>query len=269
MSSLIGTAGWAIPANDRPSFPAEGTALERYAAVMPCLEVNSSFHRSHRRGTWERWAASVPDGFRFSAKIPKEISHVRRLVDATDALDRFLSEAGGLGGKLLVILLQLPPSFAFDVSLISSFLRAASLRTDARIVCEPRHASWFTQEADTLLVDHEVARAAADPAKVPEAAQSGGWRGISYHRLHGSPVMYRSAYGEERLRSYASEIAADLAAGRQTWCIFDNTASSAALGDALILMRLLGCASSATHPVRRASTRTERAQGSGVHRHDP
>jgi uncharacterized protein YecE (DUF72 family) len=143
------------------------------------------------------------------------------------------------------------------------------LRTDARIVCEPRHASWFTQEADTLLVDHEVARAAADPAKVPGAAQFGGWRGISYHRLHGSPVMYRSAYGEERLRSYASEIAADLAAGRQTWCIFDNTASSAALGDALILMRLLDCASSATHPVRRASMRTERAQGSGVHRHDP
>jgi uncharacterized protein YecE (DUF72 family) len=269
MSLMIGTAGWAIPANDRRSFPPEGTALERYAAVMPCLEVNSSFHRPHRRGTWERWAASVPDGFRFSAKIPKEISHVRRLVDATEALDRFLGEAGGLGGKLSVILLQLPPSFAFDAFLISSFLMAASLRTDARIVCEPRHASWFTQDADALLADHEVARVAADPAKVPEAALPGGWRGITYRRLHGSPVMYRSPYGKERLRSYASEIAVDTAAGRQTWCMFDNTASSAALGDALILMRLLDCASSATDPVQRASAIAERAQGSGVHRHDP
>lgn len=243
MSPLIGTAGWAIPAADKPSFPEGGTALQRYAAVMPCLEVNSSFHRPHRRGTWERWAASVPDDFRFSAKIPKEISHVRRLVDATDALDQFLGEAGGLGGKLSVILLQLPPSFAFDASLVSSFLAAASSRTDARIVCEPRHASWFTQQADALLAGHGVARVAADPAKVPDAAQPGGWRGLTYRRLHGSPVMYRTPYGEDRLRSYASEIAADLAAGRPTWCMFDNTASSAALGDARSLIQLLASSS--------------------------
>jgi uncharacterized protein YecE (DUF72 family) len=239
MSPLIGTAGWAIPAANRPSFQEAGTALQRYAAVMPCVEINSSFHRPHRRTTWERWADSVPDGFLFAAKIPKEISHVRRLMDATDALDRFLEEAGGLGGKLAVILLQLPPSFIFDASLVSSFLAAASSRTGARIVCEPRHTSWFSPDADALLVAQRVARVAADPAKVPEAALPGAWRGITYRRLHGSPVMYRSAYGEERLRSYAEEIAADLAAGRQTWCMFDNTASSAALGDALDLMRLL------------------------------
>ncbi|MFG6284278.1 DUF72 domain-containing protein [Sphingomonas sp. S6] len=239
MPPLIGTAGWAIPAADRSSFPEDGTALQRYAAVMPCLEVNSSFHRPHRRSTWERWAASVPDGFRFSAKIPKEISHVRRLVDATDALGRFLGEASGLGGKLSVILLQLPPSFPFDAPVVSSFLAAASSLTDARIACEPRHASWFTHEADALLVGHEVARVAADPARVPDAARPGGWRGLTYRRMHGSPVMYRSAYGEERLRSYANEIEEDLAAGRPTWCIFDNTASSAALGDALNLIKLL------------------------------
>lgn len=243
MSPLIGTAGWAIPAIDRPSFSKDGTALQRYAAVMPCVEVNSSFHRPHRRSTWERWAASVPDDFRFSAKISKEISHVLRLVDATDALDRFLEEVGGLGGKLALILLQLPPSFAFDTSLVSSFLAESSSRTDARIVCEPRHASRFTQEADALLVSHEVARVAADPAKIPKAAQPGGWRGLTYRRLHGSPVMYRSAYGEGRLRSYASEIDEDLAAGRATWCIFDNTASSAAFGDAMSLVRLLTPAS--------------------------
>lgn len=239
MVPLIGTAGWAIPAAERPSFPGDGTALQRYAAVMPCLEVNTSFHRPHRRSTWERWATSVPEGFRFSAKIPKEISHVRRLVDVTDLLTRFLGEADGLDRKLAVVLLQLPPSFAFDASVVSSFLGAASSRTDARIVCEPRHASWFTQEADALLVGHEVARVAADPSKVPDAARPGGWRGLTYRRLHGSPVMYRSGYGEERLRSYANEIEEDLAVRRPTWCIFDNTASSAALGDALNLIQLL------------------------------
>lgn len=239
MSPLIGTAGWSIPTAFRHSFPDGGTALERYAAAFPCVEVNSSFYKPHRRSTWERWAAAVPDRFRFAAKLPKEISHLRGLVDATDALDRFLEEAGGLGNKLAVILLQLPPSFAFDADVVSAFLAAASSRTSARIVCEPRHPSWFSQDVDELLDALAVPRVAADPANVPAAGQPGGWRGLSYRRLHGSPVMYRSAYGAERLRSYADAIAADIAAGRTSWCMFDNTAASAALGDALALARSL------------------------------
>ncbi|MDQ0840252.1 uncharacterized protein YecE (DUF72 family) [Sphingomonas faeni] len=204
------------------------------------MEVNSSFYKSHRRSTWERWAASVPDGFRFAAKVPKEISHGRRLVNATDRLDQFLNEAGGLRGKLAILLLQLPPSFAFDPGVVAGFLDAVSDRSEAQIVCEPRHESWFSPEADALLAEHYVARVAADPAKAPGAELPGGWRGLTYLRLHGSPVMYRSAYGEERLRSYANVIAVDLAAGRQTWCMFDNTASSAALGDSLRLLRMFG-----------------------------
>ncbi len=239
MSTRIGTAGWAIPAANRPSFPKDGTALQRYAAVFRCVEVNSSFYKPHRRSTWERWAGSVPNAFRFSAKIPKEITHVRRLVDATDRLDQFVDEVGGLGDKLAVLLLQLPPSFAFDAALVTDFLEAVSSRIRAQIVCEPRHASWFAPEADALLASSRVARVAADPASAPQAGVPGGWRGFTYTRLHGSPIMYRSAYGEERLRSYADTIAADLAAGQPTWCMFDNTASSAALGDALHLLRLV------------------------------
>lgn len=236
---MIGTAGWAIPAGARASFPDVGTALQRYASVMPCVEINSSFYRPHRRSTWERWAASVPDGFRFAAKIPKEISHGHRLVAASDRLDQFLDEAGGLGGKLAVLFLQLPPSLVFDADVVVPFLAIAASRSEVPIVCEPRHASWSASDADALLVRHRVARVAADPARVTEAGAPGGWRGLTYRRLHGSPVMYRTAYGKERLRSYAAAIAADLAARRPSWCLFDNTAASAALGDALQLMRLL------------------------------
>jgi uncharacterized protein YecE (DUF72 family) len=106
-------------------------------------------------------------------------------------------------------------------------------------VCEPRHASWFELEADAFLVDRAVARVAADPARVPAAASPGGWRGMTYRRLHGSPDMYRSAYGAERLRDYVSAIERDRTEGRATWCMFDNTAASAALGDALQLSRLI------------------------------
>jgi uncharacterized protein YecE (DUF72 family) len=73
---------------------------------------------------------------------------------------------------------------------------------------------------------------------VEQAAHPGGWRGFSYWRLHGSPVMYRSSY-ETRLDEYASAIRAEIEQGREAWCMFDNTASSAATGDALELMAKL------------------------------
>jgi uncharacterized protein YecE (DUF72 family) len=239
MTFVIGTAGWNIPAANRATFPEAGTSLQRYASVMRGVEVNSSFHRPHRRSTWARWADSVPEDFRFAAKLPKTISHGLRLQDAIAPLESFLDEVSGLGSKLAVLLLQLPPSLAFDAETASRFLADLTARTDARVVCEPRHASWFEPDADMLLVDRAVARVAADPARVPAAASPGGWRGMTYTRLHGSPDMYRSAYGADRLREYAQAIGRDAKEGRPTWCMFDNTAASAALGDALQLACLL------------------------------
>ncbi len=239
MRPVIGTAGWAIPAADRPAFPSEGTVLQRYATRLAGVEVNSSFYRPHRRSTWQRWAESVPNDFRFAVKIPKAISHDRRLADVDAQLAQFLDEVGGLGDKLTILLLQLPPSFAFDADLLSAFVAALSARTALPLACEPRHPSWFSAEADALLVSRRVARVAADPARVPEAASPGGWRGLSYWRLHGSPVMYRTAYRGARLREMAAAITADSAPDRSVWCMFDNTASSAAMGDALDLAHLL------------------------------
>jgi uncharacterized protein YecE (DUF72 family) len=239
MSPVIGTAGWAIPSTDKAVFQASGTSLERYASVLRGVEVNSSFYRPHRRTTWERWAASVPEGFKFAAKMPKEISHVRRLVDTRAPLEQFLDQVGGLGDKLELLLLQLPPSFAFDSTTMSAFVDLVASVTETPLVCEPRHGSWFGPEADTLLALRKVARVAADPAKDPDAAQPGGWRRMTYMRLHGSPEMYRSPYDDARLQAYASLIAADVASGRPVWCMFDNTAASAALGDALKLTKLL------------------------------
>lgn len=237
MKLVIGTAGWSIPAVDRPAFPAEGSALARYAARLRGVEVNSSFYRPHRRSTWQRWGESVPDHFRFSAKIPRAISHDRRLVDVEAQLAQFLEEAGGLGEKLAVLLLQLPPSFAFDADMFSAFAATVAAKTNVPVACEPRHASWFTPAAEALLIRWKIARVAADPARVPEAAVPGGWHGLSYWRLHGSPVMYRSAYGEPRLRDIAAALLADTEAAGPVWCMFDNTAASAALGDALQLSR--------------------------------
>jgi uncharacterized protein YecE (DUF72 family) len=237
MSAIIGTAGWTIPATDRAAFPEGGTSLERYAARLAGAEINSSFHRPHRRSTWEKWGASVPPDFRFSVKLPKTITHQLKLRDAAEPLREHLEDAGALGPKLAVHLVQLPPSLAFDAALADGFFaQIGELAGAAAIACEPRHASWFESEADALLQRRRVARVAADPARVPAAAQPGGWRGLAYFRLHGSPVMYRSSYRDGRLEAYADQLRA---AGEGAWCIFDNTASSEAMGDTLALMALL------------------------------
>ena len=235
MSIFIGTAGWAIGNSAAESFPDNGSSLERYAAVFSAAEINSSFHRPHRALTWQRWRDAVPDHFRFSVKMPKAISHENQLVDCEHALDLFLEQVEVLGDKLAILLLQLPPKLAFDAKTVQDFFSVLRKRCSTQIVCEPRHWSWFEEEANALLRASGVARVAADPARHPNAPDPGGWLGLSYFRLHGSPVMYRSSYGD-RVNDYAKKMQFEEAEKRPTWCIFDNTASSAAVGDALRLL---------------------------------
>jgi len=229
----VGTAGWSIAAAHRASFPAAGSQLERYAARLSIAEINSSFYKSHRRETYERWARSVPDHFRFSAKIPKAMTHERRLEDCDDLLDTFLGQVGGLGSKLSVLLVQLPPSLQFEPQTVEKFFAALHVKTDRRMVCEPRHPSWFAPEAESLLSRFHVGRVAADPAPVPAAAMPGGWRELAYFRFHGAPHVYYSDYEAGRLLDISGRLAEARASAAEVWCIFDNTARGHALGNAL------------------------------------
>lgn len=234
----IGTAGWSIPASCRDLFSGSGAVLERYASHFNAVEINSSFYRPHRRATYEKWASLVPEGFSFSVKLPREITHVRRLQACGDLVSRFGDEVAGLGAKLGVILVQLPPSLAFDRQDGEQVFVQLRKVSNAPIVCEPRHASWFSITAERLLALHDVARVAADPAPAPEAAEPGGSSGIAYFRLHGSPRMYYSNYSADDLESYSQRLAGLLRAGREAWCIFDNTAAFAAMPDAMSLMKI-------------------------------
>jgi uncharacterized protein YecE (DUF72 family) len=233
---FIGAAGWNIPARYQDEFPAGGTHLERYGAVMNAVEIDSSFYRPHRRTTYERWAASVPSGFRFSVKLPRTITETHGLKDCDALLERFLKETSGLGGKLGVLLAQLPPRLACDLTIASTFFAALRGQTHAAIACEPRHPSWFTPEADAMLRDHGVARVAADPPRAPQDGKPGGWPGFSYWRLHGSPKIYYSDYPPQALDAIAEKLCH---AEADAWCIFDNTAAFAALGNALDLRERL------------------------------
>ena len=228
----VGVAGWSIPKAHAARFPEDGSHLARYAQRLSAVEVNSSFYRPHRVSTYARWAAETPEDFAFSVKVPKEITHKRALVDIDEPLERFLVETAALGAKRGPLLVQLPPSLAFDNGIATSFFNTLRGRYGGAVACEPRHRSWFTPQADRLLIDQEVARVAADPAVVPRAADSGGWGGLVYHRLHGSPKMYYSPYQGPYLAALAATIAA-AAEVAPVWCIFDNTALGAATVDAL------------------------------------
>jgi uncharacterized protein YecE (DUF72 family) len=216
-------------------FRPSGSHLERYAQHFTAVEINTSFYRPHRQSTYRRWAATVPDGFAFAVKAPRAITHELRLVDSGPVLEEFLAQASGLGAKLGPLLFQLPPSLAFDASQIRSFFRELRARFEGSVVCEPRHPGWFTGHADELLKDYRIARAAADPAIVDAAGNPGGWGGLVYFRLHGSPRVYYSEYGPDRLERFARQLVGTGNDRPPAWCVFDNTASGAAAVDALIL----------------------------------
>jgi uncharacterized protein YecE (DUF72 family) len=238
----IATAGWSIPRDAAQAFAAEGAGLQRYASRFDAVEINTTFYRPHRPGTYARWAQTTPDDFRFAVKLPRAITHAARLVDVGDALAAFRSQAEVLGDKLGPLLVQLPPSLAFDLKAHEAFFAALRELWPDPVVCEPRHASWFAPDVDAMLRAFHVGRVAADPAPDPAAARPGGWPALAYWRLHGSPRMYYSAYDDAALAALAGAIHQTDAA--ESWCVFDNTASGAAANDALRLQYRLERASS-------------------------
>ena len=233
---LIGTAGWSLPREAQRRFPGEGTHLERYARVFPCVEINSTFHRPHRASTFARWAASVPAGFRFALKMPKSITHEAKLAGTRSLVEGFLADIEPLGTAADCLLVQLPPKLEFVARRARAFFSLLRDRFPRSIALEPRHASWFTPAGERLLQELRVARVAADPPRAPGGGKPGGWDGLVYYRLHGFPRVYYSSYDASFLDALAIRMAESGAAATSTWCIFDNTTLGAGTMNALDLL---------------------------------
>lgn len=232
----VGSAGWNIPRAHKQRFPADGSQLQRYAARLNAAEINTSFYRPHAVATYERWAAAVPADFRFSVKIPKVITHERGLARTREPLERFLSEIAGLGSRLGALLLQLPPKHEFESRRAGRFFELLRARYDGAVVCEPRHVTWTSDAASRVLARFRIARVAADPPRANGLDVPGGWPGVVYYRWHGSPRAYFSPYSAEQLAALAASVSA---ATVNAWCIFDNTGSGSAAGNALDLRKRL------------------------------
>ena len=177
----------------------------------------------------------MPRTFRFSVKIPNTISHDQRLADSAALLDTFLASVEPLGSRLGCLLVQLPPSLAFDARVARGFFNTLRKRFDRGVALEPRHASWFGGRADRLLDQWKVARVAADPPRAEGDSEPGGWLGLAYFRLHGSPRIYYSSYEDDHLAALEQRLRTLRLRRIPTWCIFDNTALGAATANALSL----------------------------------
>eukprot|EP00913_Durusdinium_trenchii_P031535 g29527.t1 len=216
---IVATAAWSIPRPVAELFPREGSGLARYAAVFKGVEINSTFYRRHKPSTFARWADAVPEDFRFSVKIPKEISHDRAMKDIRPALSVFLEDIAPLGERRGPLLCQLPPSLAFDPAVMEEAFGTLRALDAGPVVIEPRHPSWAAREALGLLEEFSIDRVLADPAPVWPLES---FRSPSrYVRLHGKPKIYYSSYTAEDIRLFGGSVAAD------GWCVFDNTASGA------------------------------------------
>ena len=250
----VGCAGWSIPRVLADRFPQARSALERYAQVFDAAEINSSFHRPHRDSTYARWAEAVPRNFRFSVKLARTITHDAKLARAGKLLDEFLRPVRALGDKFGCLLVQLPPKLELDRPVARRFFATLQSRDVPAVALEPRHASWFSQEADDFLAKHGIVRVAADPKRAEGGDRPGGDRRFTYWRLHGSPRTYYSSYDDDFLTRLAVDLRQE---GRPGWCIFDNTAGNAAAGNALALMERLEDADATaapSPPPRRSAT---------------
>lgn len=127
----------------------------------------------------------MPDDFRFAVKLPREITHERRLREIGQVFKAFVGELAALDGKLGPLLCQLPPNLAFDVSDAEAAFDTMRQTFPGMLVLEPRHTSWATHSAQEVLQRYAIDRVLADPAPVWPASDFS--EPPKYVRLHGAP----------------------------------------------------------------------------------
>ena len=236
---FIGTSGWAYKHwEDDVFYPARIRSDERlsyYARQFNTVEINSTFYRQPLDQTYEKWFNSVPDDFIFSVKANKFITHIKRLSDCIDAVDKFLKGADILGRKLGPILFQLPPSLRKDVNLLNGLLE--NLDPEHAYSFEFRHESWFCNEIYDIFRSRNIAICQADCKRYPTSCEATA--DFAYIRFHGGEVLYATDYKLDDLGIWADRITCLLKSGLKVYCYFNNDYHAFAIKNALELKKLI------------------------------
>lgn len=234
----IGTSGWTYRHWRGRFYPEDLSVrrwLEYYCRFFDTVELNSPFYRIPTRKAFEGWKSRTPEGFLFSVKASRLITHLKKLKGVEEELQWFFSEVEGLGEKLGPILFQTPPSLRAKGELLKDFLR---LLPPGRYVFEFRHQSWFSPEIYRILEDHGAALCIADSPRFPKEKVVVG--PFLYLRLHGSQRLYASLYSRDELLQWATFIEGALGSGlEEAFCYFDNDYEAYAVRNALELKEIL------------------------------
>jgi uncharacterized protein YecE (DUF72 family) len=231
MPVVIGTSGWQYK-DWRGRFYPAGLALsqwlDHFATQFQTVEVNNAFYRLPEADTFRRWRDTVPADFIMAVKASRYLTHIRRLRDPKEPVQRLMSRASHLDANLGPILLQLPPNFRSDLPALEDTLRCFPAGT--RVAFEPRHASWFTPSLRALLREHNAALCLSD-VRGPKGPV---WRTATwgYLRLHEGRADPHPCYGRTALRSWASRIADLWEDTEDVFVYFNNDHGGCAVRDA-------------------------------------
>ena len=228
----IGTSGIALPIT-KDSFPAEykgATRLTYYSSLFNSLEVNSSFYKTPRAATFEKWANEVGDDFRFTIKFPKAVSHAKKLQFNDDEISGFLHSANAIAPKKGALLIQFPASISawYFAEVEELLARVDAQQGDHRwdVAVEFRHLSWYTGETYTMLNQRHAALVVHDMPGSATPLNHSATRFI-YLRLHGPTGDYKGSYPKSRIHEMAVWLAEQKKQGKTIYVYFNNT-----MGDA-------------------------------------
>lgn len=241
--AFIGTSGWSYKDWGKRFYPADLPAKEQLpflAKTFNTVELNASFYRLPLAKTFANWREVTPPDFRFAVKLSRFMTHIKRLQNVEDSWQLFLEHSQPMGGKLEVVLVQLPPRFKADdqtVADVDKFLTYAS--RDHGLALEFRHLSCFEPAMLAILAKHKVCLVSAESSRFPHSPTDFAPADFVYYRFHGPERLYASPYGEQALTPWADQMKAHLSSGQDVYAYFDNDVNGYALDDARILQRLL------------------------------
>lgn len=237
MAVLVGTSGWQYRHWRERYYPQSlGQAhwLDRYVADFATVELNVSFYHLPKPAVFEGWAARTPDDFVFAVKASRYLTHIRRLHDPKEPVERFLEAATRLGRKLGPVLLQLPPNLERDLPALDETL--AAFPRDVRVAVEFRHASWLDPETDTVLAAHRAAFCLTDrDGERSPVRRTAGW---TYLRLHSGCGTPRPCYDAETIAGWGRVLAEGWGVDAGAYVYFNNDPGCCAVRDAALAGRL-------------------------------
>jgi uncharacterized protein YecE (DUF72 family) len=244
MTILVGTSGWQYRHWRDVLYPAglpQRRWLEHYAAQYATVENNGAFYRLPGPETFADWRARTPDGFVMAVKASRYLTHIRRLRDPAEPVERLLRAASSLGDRLGPVLLQLPPGLRADAAALDGclreFARFAGPGRQVRVAVEFRHESWWAEEIRELLTRHRAALCWADRLGRPVTPL---WRTADwgYLRLHEGAASSPPRYSEQCLRDWERRIAQTWRDNQDVFAFFNNDPGGAAVRDAAVLASL-------------------------------